>query len=209
MGGMAALIPSRSDAEANERAIAAVRADKEREAAAGFDGTWVAHPDVVGVATRAFDEVLGARPNQIERKRDDVAVTAEQLLDAAATPGAITEQGLRDDISVGFQYISFWLGGRGAVGLNNLMEDAATAEISRAQIWQWVRHGAKLEDGRTITRELVRELLEEELERIRAALPEETWLAGRPRETREIFEQVALGEEFPEFLTLLAYEQLA
>jgi malate synthase len=209
MGGMAALIPSRSDAQANERAVAAVRADKEREAASGFDGTWVAHPDVVQVAMRAFDDVLGARPNQIEHKRDDVSVAAEQLLDAESTPGSITEQGLRSDISVGFQYISFWLGGRGAVGLNNLMEDAATAEICRAQIWQWVRHGAKLQDGRTITRELVLELLDEELERIRAGVAEETWLAGRPQQTRELFEQVALADEFPEFLTLCAYEQLA
>src|SRR5262249_31827245 len=140
MGGMAALIPSRKDAEANERAIDAVKADKEREAKAGVDGTWVAHPDVVQTALDAFDAVLGDRPNQIDKPRYDVDVTAEQLLDAAATPGEITEEGLRSDVSVGFQYISFWLGGRGAAGINNLMEDAATAEISRSQIWQWVRH---------------------------------------------------------------------
>ena len=141
MGGMAALIPSRKDEEANQRAIDAVKADKEREAKAGFDGTWVAHPDVVDVALAAFDEVLGNRPNQIDKQRYDVDVSPEQLLDAASTPGEITEEGLRADVNVGFQYISFWLGGRGAAGINNLMEDAATAEISRSQIWQWVRHG--------------------------------------------------------------------
>ena len=141
MGGMAALIPSRKDAEANDRAIAAVHEDKKREAEAGFDGTWVAHPDVVDVAMEEFDKVLGDKPNQIDRKRDEVSVTPEQLLDAASTPGDITEEGLRSDVNVGFQYISFWLGGRGAAGINNLMEDAATAEISRSQIWQWIRHG--------------------------------------------------------------------
>ncbi len=154
MGGMAALIPSRRDPEANERAINAVREDKAREAGAGFDGTWVAHPDVVGVALTAFDEVLGDRPNQIDRQRPDVAVSPAQLLDAAATPGSITEAGLRANLNVAFQYISFWLGGRGAAGINNLMEDAATAEISRSQVWHWIRHGARLADGRVVTREL-------------------------------------------------------
>jgi malate synthase len=201
MGGMAALIPSRSDPEANERAIEAVRADKAREAAAGFDGTWVAHPDVVGVAMAEFDRVLGSRPNQIDRRRDDVHVTAEQLLDAASTPGEITEQGLRDDVSVGFQYLSFWLGGRGAAGIDNLMEDAATAEISRSQIWQWIRHGR-------FSREHVMRVLDEEMERIRAEVGDEVWEKGRPRETREVFERVALSDDFPEFLTLPAYEYL-
>jgi malate synthase len=201
MGGMAALIPSRRDAEANERAIAAVREDKEREAKAGFDGTWVAHPDVVAVATEAFDAVLDDRPNQIERRRDDVSVDAADLLDAAATPGDITEEGLRSDVNVGFQYISFWLGGRGAAAINNLMEDAATAEISRSQIWQWVRHGK-------VTREHVLEVLEEEMDKIHAEVGDEVWEKGRPEETRRVFEQVALGEEFPEFLTLPAYELL-
>jgi malate synthase len=208
MGGMAALIPSRTDAEANRRAVDAVRADKEREAGLGFDGTWVAHPDVVAVALEAFDAVLGDRPNQIDRRRDDVQVGAAQLLDAASTPGAITEAGLRNDVSVGFQYISFWLGGRGAAGINNLMEDAATAEIARSQVWQWIRHGVTLEDGRVVTRELVRTILDEELAKIRAAVGEQTWAAGRPDETRALFEQVALGEDFPEFLTLPAYELL-
>jgi malate synthase len=201
MGGMAALIPSRKDPEANERAIEAVRADKAREAGDGFDGTWVAHPDVVDVAKDEFDKVLGERPNQIDRRRDEVEVTPEMLLDAESTPGEVTEEGLRSDVNVGFQYISFWLGGRGAAGINNLMEDAATAEISRSQIWQWIRHGK-------FTRERVREVLDEEMRRIHAEVGDEVWEKGRPEETREIFERVTLGEEFPEFLTLPAYEYL-
>jgi malate synthase len=199
MGGMAALIPSRKDAEANERALAAVHADKQREAEAGFDGTWVAHPDVVDAAKEEFDKVLGDRPNQIDKQRPDVSVTPEQLLDAAATPGDITEEGLRNDVNVGFQYISFWLGGRGAAGINNLMEDAATAEISRSQIWQWIRHGK-------VERERVLQILDEEMERIHSEVGDEVWEKGRPEETRRVFEQVALGEEFPAFLTLPAYE---
>ncbi len=208
MGGMAALIPSRTDPEANERAIEAVRADKEREASLGFDGTWVAHPDVVAVAIAAFDARLGDRPNQIDHQRDDVRTTATDLLDVASTPGALTETGLRGNISVGFQYISFWLGGRGAAGINNLMEDAATAEIARSQIWQWIHHRAQLQDGRTITRELVAMMLNQELERIRDEVGEETWREGRPEETRRLFEQVALSEDFVPFLTIPAYEQL-
>jgi malate synthase len=208
MGGMAALIPSRKDPEANERAIAAVREDKAREAAAGFDGTWVAHPDVVGVAKTAFDEVLGERANQIDRQRPEVSVTPAQLLDAAATPGAITEAGLRANLNVAFQYISFWLGGRGAAGINNLMEDAATAEISRSQVWHWIRHGAKLADGRVVTRELAGQLLDEETARIRAEVGEETWIRGRPDETRAVLEHVAFGEALAEFLTIPAYAYL-
>jgi malate synthase len=196
---MAALIPSRKDEEANQRAIEAVKADKEREAKAGFDGTWVAHPDVVDVALAAFDEVLGDRPNQIDKQRYDVDVSAEQLLDAASTPGEITEEGLRNDVNVGFQYISFWLGGRGAAGINNMMEDAATAEISRSQIWQWIKHG-KVERSRVL------EILDEEMERIRSEVGDEVWEKGRPDETRRVFEQVALGDDFPAFLTLPAYE---
>jgi malate synthase len=199
MGGMAALIPSRKDAEANERALAAVHADKQREAEAGFDGTWVAHPDVVPAAKEEFDKVLGDKPNQIDKQRPDVDVSAEQLLDAAATPGDITEDGLRNDVNVGFQYISFWLGGRGAAGINNMMEDAATAEISRSQIWQWVRHGK-------VSRERVLEVLDEEMERIRSEVGDEVWEKGRPDETRRVFEQVALSDDFPAFLTLPAYE---
>jgi malate synthase len=201
MGGMAALIPSRKDEAANQRAIDAVREDKVREAKAGFDGTWVAHPDVVDTAMAAFDEVLGNRPNQIDKQRYDVQVSADQLLDAASTPGDVTEDGLRNDVSVGFQYISFWLGGRGAAGINNLMEDAATAEISRSQIWQWVKHGR-------FTRDHVRQVLEEEMDKIHADVGDEVWEKGRPDETREIFERVSLSEEFPDFLTLPAYEYI-
>jgi malate synthase len=201
MGGMAALIPSRKDPEANEKAIAAVRSDKRREAEAGFDGTWVAHPDVVDVATDEFDTVLGREPNQIARQRPEVAVTADQLLDATSTPGEITEEGLRGDVNVGFQYISFWLGGRGAAGINGMMEDAATAEIARAQIWQWIRHGR-------FSREHVVQVLDEEMDSIRSEVGEEVWQKGRPEDTRRVFEAVALGEDFPEFLTLPAYELL-
>ncbi len=208
MGGMAALIPNRNDPAANQRALDAVSEDKAREANAGFDGTWVAHPDVVPVARAEFDRVLGDRPNQIDRRRDDVTTTPADLLDAAATPGQITEAGLRNNLSVGFQYISFWLGGRGAAGINNLMEDAATAEISRSQVWQWIHHGVKLPDGRVIDRDLVRTLLDEELAKIRAAVGEDTWTAGRPDETRTVFEQVALADDLPEFLTLVAYPVL-
>jgi malate synthase len=209
MGGMAALIPSRKDPEANQRAIGAVRADKEREAALGFDGTWVAHPDVVDVALRGFEAVLDGKPNQIDTARPTPQRSAAALLDAGATPGSITEAGLRVNISVGFQYISFWLGGRGAAAINNLMEDAATAEISRSQIWQWIHHRSKLEDGRAITRELVREMLDEEMHRIRAEVGEATWNSGRPEDTRAIFEEVALADAFPEFLTISAYDLLA
>ena len=208
MGGMAALIPSRSDPEANERAIAAVREDKRREAGDGFDGTWVAHPDVVAVAAEEFDAVLGSRPNQIDRLRPDVPYDDAPLRDVAATEGEITEEGLRNNLSVGFQYISFWLGGRGAAGINNLMEDAATAEIARAQIWQWIHHRATLDDGRTVTRELVRQLLDEETDKIHAAVGDAVWERGRPRETREVLEAAALGDDLPEFLTLGAYELL-
>jgi malate synthase len=207
MGGMAALIPSRRDEEANEKALAGVRADKEREVKQGYDGTWVAHPDLVPVAREVFEKGLGGRPNQLAR-RPEVEVSAADLLDLSSTPGEITEQGLRTDVSVGFQYISFWLGGRGAAAINSLMEDAATAEISRAQIWHWVRHGATLADGRTVTADLVREVLDQETAKIREQVGQDTWRAGRPRETREIFERVALSEELNEFMTLIAYEYL-
>jgi malate synthase len=208
MGGMAALIPSRKDEEANAKALEGVRADKEREVGQGYDGTWVAHPDLVPVAREVFERGLSGAANQLERQRDDVSVTADDLLDLASTPGAITEAGLRTDVSVGFQYVSFWLSGRGAAAINSLMEDAATAEISRSQIWQWVHHEAKLEDGRPVTRELVRQTLEQEMRKIRERVGEEVWRAGRPAETREIFERVALAPELIEFLTIPAYEYL-
>ncbi len=208
MGGMAALIPSRRDDEANERALAGVRADKEREVGQGYDGTWVAHPDLVPVAREVFATGLKGAANQLERQRDDVQVGASDLLDLASTPGSITEAGLRTNVSVGFQYVSFWLSGRGAAAINSLMEDAATAEISRTQIWQWVHHRVELDDGQAVTPELVRQILDEETAQIREAVGEETWRAGRPAETREIFERVALSEQLLEFLTLPAYEYL-
>ena len=210
MGGMAAFVPSRKDPEANERALAKVAEDKRREATDGFDGTWVAHPDSVPVATQEFDDVLGERRNQVERRRDDVSVTAAQLLDVASTPGEITEQGLRNDVNVGIQYISSWLRGNGAAGIYGLMEDAATAEIARSQVWQWVRHGAELSDGRRVTADLVRRAEDEELERIRREIGNDEWYytEGRPDESRGLFEQVALSEEFVEFLTLPAYDHI-
>jgi malate synthase len=201
MGGMAAFIPSRKDAELNERALAKVRDDKQREAGDGFDGTWVAHPDLVPVALEEFDAVLGKRPNQLERRRDEVEVRPDDLLDVAATPGEITEEGLRNDVSVGIQYLSAWLRGSGAVAIDNLMEDAATAEIARSQVWQWVRHGH-------FTREQVRGVIDEELARLRAEFGDEVFERSRADDARELFEEVALGDELPEFLTIPAYERL-
>ncbi len=208
MGGMAAFIPSRRDPEMNEQAFAGVRADKEREVAQGYDGTWVAHPDLVPVAREVFERGLGGAPNQLDRRRDGVSVTPGQLQDLSSTPGEVTETGLRTNVNVGFQYLSFWLSGRGAAAINSLMEDAATAEISRTQIWQWVRHGVTLKDGRTVTPELVHQVIDQETDKIRQAVGEDTWKAGRPIETREIFERVALSEELIEFLTIPAYEYL-
>jgi malate synthase len=211
MGGMSAVIPSRTDEEANRKAFEAVKADKEREAGAGFDGTWVAHPDSVPVATEAFDAVLGERPNQVERMRDDVSVGAADLLSVAQTPGEVTEEGLRLNINVGIQYVSSWLRGNGAAAIYGLMEDAATAEISRAQVWQWIRHGEVLDDGRPVKPDLVRRLATEELEKIRAEIGDDAWFEeqGRPELSRSLFERVALsGDEFVEFLTLPAYEEL-
>jgi malate synthase len=193
MGGMAAFIPSRKDPEVNETAIAKVREDKQREACDGFDGTWVAHPDLVPVATGAFDAVLGERPNQVDRRRDDVTVEAGDLLDVRVPGGEITDDGVKNNVSIGLQYLESWLRGVGAAAINNLMEDAATAEISRAQIWQWIRHGR-------IEREQVRQLEDSEL----AGFPAE----GRWDEAHELFDQVALGDEFVEFLTLPAYDYL-
>jgi malate synthase len=191
IGGMAAFIPSRRDPSINEVALAKVREDKERESSDGFDGTWVAHPDLVPTATEVFDAALGDRPNQVERLREDVEVSAGDLLNVAATPGEITEDGVRANVAVGIQYLAAWLGGTGAAAINNLMEDVATAEISRSQIWQWVRHGR-------VTRERVLELEREELAKLGAGYGEAT----------EVFEEVALADEFPEFLTLRAYERL-
>ena len=169
----------------------------------------MAHPDLVEVATAEFDTVLGDRPNQVERQRDDVDVGAEDLLDVSSAGGQITEAGLRNDVNVGIQYISSWLRGNGAAAINNLMEDAATAEIARSQVWQWVRHAAELAEGEQVTPELVRRLEGEELEKIREEVGDEFFHSqGRPEESRELFEDVALAERFIEFLTLSAYERL-
>ena len=210
MGGMAAVIPSRTDEEANQRALEAVRSDKEREAGNGFDGTWVAHPDSVSVAMDAFDAVLGDRPNQVDKQRDDVEASASALLDVASTPGSRTEEGLRSNVNVGIQYLSSWLRGNGAAGIYGLMEDAATAEIARGQVWQWIRHEATLDDGRQITAELVRELEDSELEKIRSEIGDDEWFEreGRPKLSKGLFERVALTDEFIEFLTLPAYDEL-
>jgi malate synthase len=208
MGGMAAFIPSRKDSEVNETALAKVREDKDREAADGFDGTWVAHPDLVAVAREAFDAVLKDAPNQLTRRRDDVHVTAEQLLDVASTPGEPTMEGLRGDVAVGLRYLASWLAGNGAAGIFNLMEDAATAEIARTQVWQWVTRKVTLADGETVTPELVRAVEEEELERARADLGDEAFGGYRFDDARRLFEDVALSPELVEFLTLPGYELL-
>jgi malate synthase len=208
MGGMAAFIPSRKDPEINEAALGKVREDKKREATDGFDGTWVAHPDTVSTAIEEFEKVLGDRPNQLERQRDDVDVSAGDLLNVEATPGGMTEQGLRNDVSVGIQYLSHWLLGQGAAGIFNMMEDAATSEIARSQVWQWRRHEVSLEEGPQVTTELVRTVIDEELENIREAVGDEVYGKSRPDDARALFEQVALSDELVEFLTLPAYDYI-
>jgi malate synthase len=208
MGGMAAFVPSRKTPEINEAALGKVRADKQREAGDGFDGTWVAHPDTVSTAMAELDAVLGERPNQIERKRDDVDVSARDLLAVDETPGEATEEGLRNDVNVGIQYLSHWLLGSGAAAIFNLMEDAATAEIARSQVWQWVRHEVRLAEGRPVTPDLVRATIEEELEAIRESVGDDVFAKSRPDDARALFERVALGEELAEFLTVPAYEYL-
>ncbi|HEX9988567.1 MAG TPA: malate synthase A [Chloroflexia bacterium] len=206
MGGMSAYIPVKNQPEANERAMAQVRADKEREATDGHDGTWVAHPGLVPIALEAFDREMPA-PNQIERTRDDVTVTEADLL--AVPGGTITEQGLRTNINVGLQYLAAWLAGSGAVPIYNLMEDAATAEISRSQIWQWIRHPAGvLEDGRKVTVELFRQMLDEELPKIEAEVGAEVYAAGKYGQARQLLTDLTASEEFVEFLTIPGYEYL-
>jgi malate synthase len=209
MGGMAAFIPSRKDPEVNEQALAKVRADKEREANDGFDGTWVAHPDLVATAMAEFDKVLGDKPNQIDRKRPEVHVTAEQLLAAGETPGDITSAGLRTNVDVGIRYVESWLRGNGAAAIHNLMEDAATAEISRSQVWQWVHNDAKLADtGETVTSSLVRGVADDVTAAVRAEIGDDAYDGGRWKEARDIFEEVALADDFVTFLTLPAYDRL-
>jgi malate synthase len=205
MGGMAAQIPIKGDAAANAAALAKVRADKEREAGLGHDGTWVAHPDLVPVAMEVFDRVMPG-PNQLARLREDVAVGRADLL--RMHEGQRTEAGLRENIRVGVQYIEAWLRGRGAVPLYNLMEDAATAEICRAQIWQWIHLSAALDDGRIVTGPLFQELLDGECDGLRRAIGAEAYDAGRFAEAKALFARMTLAEVFPEFLTSQAYALL-
>jgi malate synthase len=207
MGGMAAFIPSRRDAEVNATALAKVRDDKTRESRDGFDGSWVAHPDLVPVCREVFDGVLGDRANQLGKLREDVSVTAADLLSISKTPGGITEAGLRNNISVGLQYLANWLAGNGAVAIFNLMEDAATAEISRSQVWQWMHNDVSLDDGPLITRELVERLIGEELATIREQYGD-AFDAAKFDEATALFTAVALADDYADFLTIPAYERM-
>jgi malate synthase len=200
IGGMAAFIPSR-DPAINDRAFAHVRVDKEREASAGFDGSWVAHPALVPVCRQVFDRHLGERPHQHERRRDDVVVTAADLTDFASAGGEVTEVGLRNNIAVALRYLRAWLGGTGAVAIFDLMEDAATAEIARCQVWQWLRHGVRLADGRAIDRELVDKLLAEEFAAIESEGDDDIDLLR----ARDLFAEITLRTYLPEFFTAQAY----
>ena len=205
MGGMAAQIPIKGDRSANEAAFAKVRADKEREASDGHDGTWVAHPDMVSLATEVFDRLMRG-DNQLKRLREDVRIGRDEMLQVHAGPR--TERGLRENIRVGVQYIEAWLRGRGAVPLYNLMEDAATAEISRAQVWQWIHLRAALDDGRTVTRGLFEQVLNDEMGQLKKALGPEVYDHGRFPEAIKLFADMSLAEDFEEFLTLPAYRML-
>ncbi|MGY2700530.1 malate synthase A [Nocardioides sp. HB32] len=208
IGGMAAFIPSK-DEEQNAFAFQKLTEDKTREANDGFDGSWVAHPGMVAACREAFDKVLGDKPNQRDRLREEVAVTADDLLDVRSTPGDATENGLRNNVAVGIRYLESWLRGSGAVGIFNLMEDAATAEISRSQVWQWLHNGEVLAGGEKVTRELVETMIEEELQKARdeavgrASAPGRRW-----DDARALYAELALSEEYADFLTLAAYEQM-
>ncbi|MFQ5585194.1 MAG: malate synthase A, partial [Calditrichia bacterium] len=209
IGGMAAFIPSRRDEEINRIALAKVREDKDRESEDGFDGTWVAHPDLVPTAKGEFDRFLGERPHQKDRLREDVQVSAKDLLNFKIGGGQITEKGLRHNISVGILYIESWLRGVGAAALFNLMEDAATAEICRSQVWQWINHeNAFLADGREITAELYREFQPQEMQKIRDAYGEKQFAAMKFDAAARIFDTLVTSKEFTDFLTLLAYKEL-
>ncbi|HNR23339.1 MAG TPA: malate synthase A [Steroidobacteraceae bacterium] len=206
MGGMAAQIPIKNDPQANEQALAKVRADKEREAGDGDDGTWVAHPALVPVAMEVFDRLMPG-PNQVARLREDVQVSARDLL--AVPTGTITFEGLRNNVSVSLQYLAAWLSGNGCVPINNLMEDAATAEIARAQIWQWIRHpGGVLDDGRRVTLAMFRELLAAEKARLAATLGAAQYAGGNFDAAAELLDAITAADEFESFLTLSAYRRL-
>ncbi|MCZ7415888.1 malate synthase A [Streptomyces sp. WMMC897] len=208
IGGMAAFIPNRRDPEANERALWKVRNDKEREAGDGFDGSWVAHPDLVPVARASFDAVLGDRPNQKDRMREDVRVSAADLIAIDSLDARPTYQGLVDAVQVGIRYIEAWLRGLGAVAIFGLMEDAATAEISRSQIWQWVDAGVVFENGQRATAELVREVAARELAAVRAEAGEEAFASGQWQQAHDLLLRVSLDRDYADFLTLPAYELL-
>lgn len=199
IGGMAAAVPNRKDEAANTNAFEKVRADKTREANDGFDGSWVAHPDLVPVCREVFDTILGERPNQLEKLREDVTPDDRALINVAATEGTITEQGIRNNIEVGIRYIESWLRGNGAVAIHNLMEDAATAEISRSQLWQWMYASAITDRGEIVTHHWIEELLDEEFARL------ERFDGDRFEDARDIFEEVTMAQDFPTFLTLPAY----
>ncbi|MCC3289716.1 MULTISPECIES: malate synthase A [unclassified Arthrobacter] len=206
MGGMAAFIPNRREPEITASALEKVKADKTREAGDGFDGSWVAHPDLVPVCREVFDDVLGDKPNQVDRQREDVSVTATDLLDVSTAGGSITEAGLRSNLYVAINYVAVWLSGNGAVAIRNLMEDAATAEISRSQVWQQVRNNVVLEDtGETVTEELVSRILAEETERLRGEVSDEMF-TGYFEPASRIIGEISLSKDYTDFLTLPAYE---
>ncbi|MEU7550832.1 malate synthase A [Streptomyces sp. NPDC044571] len=208
IGGMAAFIPSRKDAEVNRIAFEKVRADKDREAGDGFDGSWVAHPDLVPIAMASFDAVLGDKPNQKDRLREDVSVAPGELIAIDSLDARPTYEGLRNAVQVGIRYIEAWLRGLGAVGIFGLMEDAATAEISRSQVWQWINAGVVFENGERATAELTRTIAAEELAAIRAEIGEEAFTAGKWQQAHDLFLQVSLDADYADFLTLPAYDQL-
>lgn len=208
IGGMAAFIPSRRDAEVNKVAFEKVKADKDREAGDGFDGSWVAHPDLVPIAMASFDAVLGEKPNQKERLREDVSVAAGDLIAIDTLHAKPTYDGLRNAVAVGIRYIEAWLRGMGAVAIFNLMEDAATAEISRSQIWQWINADVVFENGEHATAELARKIAAEELTAIRTEIGDEAFTAGKWQQAHDLLLQVSLDQDYADFLTLPAYEQL-
>ncbi|MFC8506687.1 malate synthase A [Streptomyces sp. NPDC057411] len=208
IGGMAAFIPSRKDAEVNKVAFEKVKADKDREAGDGFDGSWVAHPDLVPIAMASFDAVLGDKPNQKDRLREDVHVEGPELIDIASLDAHPTYEGLRNAVQVGIRYIEAWLRGLGAVAIFNLMEDAATAEISRSQIWQWINAEVVFENGEQATPELARKVAAEELAAIRAEIGDEAFAAGKWQQAHDLLLHVSLDADYADFLTLPAYEQL-
>ncbi|MCI0617687.1 malate synthase, partial [bacterium] len=209
IGGMAAFIPSRKDPKINEIAFAKVREDKDRECAVGFDGTWVAHPDLVPIAKAPFDSIIGDRPHQKHKLKENVLVTADQLLDFNIEGAAITEEGVQNNLSVAIQYLESWLRGVGAAGINNLMEDAATAEISRSQLWQWVHHPeAFLEDGRRITIDLFQQMLSQELEKISQTVGQGRFANGKFATAAELLTTIVATNEFEQFFTIRAYQHL-